>query len=125
MSSFRDVGLEPLRLELGVAPYADRVHASAVAAVPAPLQLVTVALPATSHFKGHCLGADLEEAPLQLSPRALHFCLQLSDSALPTGGFAHSQGLEAAMQLGAVSANDPKSLQDLFTAFSKEIHKRG
>jgi urease accessory protein len=32
--------------------------------------------------------------------------LQLADSALPTGGFAHSAGLEAAVQLGRVSGPD-------------------
>jgi len=34
---------------------------------------------------------------------------QLADSAFPSGGFAHSGGLEAAVQLGVVS--DPSSLE--------------
>ncbi|MGC3999281.1 MAG: urease accessory UreF family protein [Anaeromyxobacter sp.] len=37
--------------------------------------------------------------------------LQLADSAFPTGGFAHSGGLEAAVQLGAVDG--PEQLERL------------
>ena len=41
--------------------------------------------------------------------------LQLADSAFPTGGFAHSSGLEAAVQLGEVT-----TAADL-TAFVKDV----
>jgi urease accessory protein len=40
--------------------------------------------------------------------------LQLADSAFPSGGFAHSGGLEAAWQLGVIS--DSKSFQDYLSA---------
>jgi len=44
--------------------------------------------------------------PLALSPRQRARMAHLSDATLPTGGFAHSGGLEAASQLGLLGGGD-------------------
>jgi len=50
------------------------------------------------------LGASLELEPS--SPTRDWLLWQLADSAFPTGGFAHSSGLEAAYQQGEVRGRD-------------------
>lgn len=44
---------------------------------------------------------------MQLRHEQLLHLIQLCDSTLPTGGFAHSAGLEVALQLGALGEDSP------------------
>lgn len=104
--------LGPLSEYLGLEPYADRVYAAP--SPPPPLYVnrddevfLDLAPP-----QG---GIDHAADALAWLPSAL----QLADSALPTGGFAHSGGLEAASQLGLIRKNDEQALLAFLTAASK------
>ena len=88
--------LEPLACELGEAPYADRIHAVGGFGAAARPRTCTERRPAAA-------GAD-GGAPLRRDQRLA--LAQLVDSALPTGGFAHSGGVEAAFQLGLLPPGD-------------------
>ena len=90
--------LVPLEAALGEAPYAERLHGvggfGQRARVPAEDAVVDV--------------ADASSTPM--TPEHVLALSQLVDSALPTGAFAHSGGLEAAAQLGLLKPDDEASL---------------
>lgn len=98
--------LSPLTAQLGSAPYADRLHGRATAAFrprdPAfpPLGPPARAAPARPSAQPAPAAARLSaEAAHPLSSAAQWRLGMLVDSCLPTGGFAHSCGLEAAKQI--------------------------
>ena len=89
--------LAPLEADLGFRPYADRVAATksrggvddAADAPPPPAP------------------PPEESAPVpEATASTTRLAFQLADATLPTGGFAHSGGLEAAFQLGVVRKGD-------------------
>ncbi|CAE7563663.1 ndc80 [Symbiodinium sp. CCMP2456] len=91
------VCLEPLASLLGAEPYADRVHGAGV------FQIVqTKAGPASSAEPEHPKPAFTHELNLQQQFTLCH----LTDATLPVGGFAHSGGIEAAVQLGLLSRQE-------------------
>jgi len=107
--------LAPLEAELGFSPYADRVHATTgpdqqqeeeafQGETTTPLFSLTNNMMVQEEKEDDHSG---EKGP---STAWLAMALQIGDSALPTGGFAHSSGLEAAHQLGVVAKHDERSL---------------
>ena len=91
------VCLEPLASLLGAEPYADRVHGAGV------FQIVqTKAGPASSEKPGQPKPAFSH----QLNLRQQFTLCHLTDATLPVGGFAHSGGIEAALQLGLLSRQE-------------------
>merc|ERR1739841_159125 len=90
--------LAPLEGALGEAPYAERLHGvggfGRRARVPTEDAVADV--------------VDASSTPMT-SEHVLALS-QLVDSALPTGAFAHSGGLEAAAQLGLLKPDDESSL---------------
>ena len=119
--------LSPLSDEIGITPYHDRVHSSSVAAPPVLTQAEHLSggrrgkhrtdrwrRPPVVGDESHEWGPAAEgegrtEQPDQIpsaaaltahAPHSMLRLMHLCDATLPTGGFAHSGGLEAALQLG-------------------------
>lgn len=84
--------LLPLEEHLGVEPYADRVHGIAPSEM-VETEIPTEAVPVTGKSAGN-------RVDLELDVRKALVLSQLTDATLPVGGFAHSNGIEAASQLG-------------------------
>ena len=97
--------LSPLSQHLGVEPYADRVHGiESLPETPLPTRTSAVRTEGAKEMVRLTLDLDLK--------RALTLC-QLTDATLPVGGFAHSNGIEAASQLGLCESEDVESLRTL------------
>ena len=116
--------LAPLKPAVGVTPYSDRVHASA-AAPPAVLQAAYLSggrsgehrtsrwrrppvLPSEEDASTVAPATMLSGSSVSGSQvlRLVHLC----DATMPTGGFAHSGGLEAALQLGLLGSRGDASM---------------
>ena len=89
--------MEPLASCLGAEPYSDRVHGAG------PFEIVQTREPqAPSTRSRKPKQAEVLELNLQHQFALCH----LTDSSLPVGGFAHSGGIEAALQLGLLNRRE-------------------
>ena len=88
--------LSPLAHHLGVEPYADRVHGMA------PYALTSEPVETTASPQKP---ANMTPVDVALDLRSTMVLCQLTDATLPVGGFAHSNGMEAASQLGLFGKN--------------------
>ena len=102
--------LAPLGVATGVRPYADRIHSTSAAAPPPPRprprrdELPVLFPPTAAHADAHATTHATGRSDQLL--RLIHLC----DATLPTGGFAHSGGLEAALQLGLLGSTQAPTL---------------
>ena len=102
--------LAPLASRLGAEPYGDRVHGAGVfQIVQSDTRPSSDMADARKPKKAKALVVSEESvSPAPASSSSLDFQQQftlchLTDSMLPVGGFAHSGGIEAALQLGLLS----------------------
>ncbi|CAE8639709.1 unnamed protein product [Polarella glacialis] len=90
--------LKPLAAALGSAPYSDRVHGHGPMAVDDSRERKQLGV---SKGPSASVARSAKASSLtQLSLGQQMALSQLTDATLPTGGFAHSGGVEAASQLG-------------------------
>jgi len=99
--------LTPLESSLGTVPYADRIHGTP----PAQRANSLGATPVLHRPKSR---------PVLMSPHDRLWLMQLTDATLPTGGFTHSGGVEAAFQFGLlrVKGNTEGELLTLLSALA-------
>ena len=118
--------MDPLKPALGVTPYSDRLHAT-VAAQPIELHEAynsggrygefrtdlwrrpPVVKASAAPTGGAAAGAEVGGGEVSAAQvlRLVHLC----DATMPTGGFAHSGGLEAALQLGLLGQRGSKGMR--------------
>jgi urease accessory protein len=102
--------LLPLQERLGLAVYGDRIRA--VKSAGAPRAVPKDPSSAASTFRKP-LNSDtakpVSNLPSSMSPAVAWAAHMLTDSNLPTGGFAHSAGLEVAAQVGWLGALSTQS----------------
>jgi len=111
--------LEPLEDQTGVKPYQDRIHASHAASslhqVEAKKSKPTVIKVRVGHDE-----KDLAlESPMSHQER--YAFMQLVDNTLPTGGFAHSGGLEAATQQGVFGGVVGNSMRGNYRVSERDL----
>ena len=103
------VCLAPLKPALGTVPYESRIHGStavptakpAFKAFPStPIPAAAAAAAAASALPPAFPTPSNAAVTEELNTMQQWTIMQLTDASLPTGGFAHSGGLEAAVQLG-------------------------
>jgi urease accessory protein len=112
--------LQPTAEDLGYPIYRDRIRA----VTSSPVRNISAVPESTSRLEENAASvaivptADDHLVPPPSSDATYWNAFVLADSALPTGSFAHSAGLEAAAQLGLVAAgnNNNSMVSDLVRA---------
>eukprot|EP00930_Biecheleria_cincta_P027260 TRINITY_DN19144_c0_g1_i2.p1 TRINITY_DN19144_c0_g1~~TRINITY_DN19144_c0_g1_i2.p1 ORF type:complete len:623 (-),score=89.83 TRINITY_DN19144_c0_g1_i2:55-1923(-) len=118
--------LDPLARELGVAPYSDRIHGHGLMPQVTGSWIAKEKEKKQTSTNPSTVLASSPQAtchnPQDYNAAALSFMqqmalCQLTDATLPTGGFAHSAGLEAADQLGLLGVRDAPDSYDKVKEF--------
>jgi len=89
----------PLERHIGTVPYSDRIYGLGSDTPLAAVLPMRGSSTSRSQAGSTSTSAD-EPAAVALTANQHAAVMQLTDATLPTGGFAHSGGIEAAMQLG-------------------------